>query len=145
MRRNSHFQLQFYDKRHVGVAEHHDLKVQDMLHINLEAARIKHYNNEICQQQGNIKVIFSVAKRLIGDNSNPILRHHTDSAILANRFSAFSNDKIQTINANIVIHTSIPPRTELRYTGPKLVGFQPVTTIEIHKLILSTPNKLKLS
>ena len=29
---------------------------------NLETARIKHYNNEICQQQGNSKVTFSVAK-----------------------------------------------------------------------------------
>ena len=48
---------------------------------------------------------------------------------------------IQTIKAKIVIDTSIPPHTELRYTGPRLVVFQPVTTIEIHRLILSTPNK----
>ena len=31
--------------------------------------------------------------------------------------------------------------SELRYTGPRLVVFQPVTTIEVQKLILSTPNK----
>ena len=49
---------------------------------------------------------------------------------------------IQTIKAKILIDTSIPPPTELRYTGPRLVVFQPVTTIEIHRLILSTPNKL---
>ena len=108
---------------------------------NLETARIKHYNNEICQQQGNSKVMFSVAKKLTGDNSDPVLPHHTDPATLANRFSAFFHDKIQTIKANIVIDASIPPPTELRYTGPRLVVFQPVTTIEIHKLILSTPNK----
>ena len=41
----------------------------------------------------------------------------------------------------IVIDASIPPPTELRYTGPRLAVFQPVTTIEVHKLILSTPNK----
>ena len=35
---------------------------------NLETARIKHYNNEICQQQGNSKVMFSVAKKLTGDS-----------------------------------------------------------------------------
>ena len=69
---------------------------------NLETARIKHYNNKICQQQGNSKVIFSVAKKLTGDNSDPVLPHHTDSATLANRFSAFFHDKIQTIKANIV-------------------------------------------
>ena len=40
-----------------------------------------------------------------------------------------------------MIDASIPPPTELGYTRPKLVVFQPVTTIEIHKLILSTPNK----
>ena len=108
---------------------------------NLEIARIKHYNNEICQQQGNSKVIFSVAKKLTGDNSDSILPHHTDSATLANRFSAFFHDKIQTIKANIVIDTSIPPPTKLRYTGPMLAAFQPVTTIEVRKLILSTPNK----
>ena len=41
----------------------------------------------------------------------------------------------------IVIDASIPPPTELRYTGLRLAVFQPVTTIEVHKLILSTPNK----
>ena len=40
-----------------------------------------------------------------------------------------------------MIDTSIPPPTELRYTGPRLAVFQSVTTIEVHKLILSTPNK----
>ena len=62
--------------------------------------------------------------------------HHTDSATLSNRFSAFFHDKIQSIKANIVIDTSIPPPI-----GPRLVVFQPVTTIEVQKLILSTPNK----
>ena len=90
------------------------------------------YNNEIFQQQGNSKVIFSVAKKLTGDNSDPILPHHTDSATLANRFSAFFHDKIQTIKANIMID---------HQAGPRLVVFQPITTIEVHKLILSTPNK----
>ena len=85
--------------------------------------------------------MFSVAKKLTGDNSDPILPHHTGPATLANRFSAFFHDKIQIIKANIVIDASIPPPTELRYTGPRLVVFQPVTTIEFHKLILSTPNK----
>ena len=70
-----------------------------------------------------------------------VLPHHTDSATLSNRFSEFFHDKIQSIKANIVIDTSIPPPTELRYTGPRLVVFQPVTTIEVQKLILSTPNK----
>ena len=49
------------------------------------------------------------------------------------------------IKANIEIDTStsIPPPTELRYTScrPRLVVFQPVATIEVHKLILSTQNK----
>ena len=75
--------------------------------------------------------------------SDPIPPHHTDSATLSNRFSGFFQDKIQSIKANIVIDASIPPPTmqELRYTGPRLVVFQPVTTIEVQKLILSTPNK----
>ena len=34
-----------------------------------------------------------------------------------------------------------PPPTELRYPGPWLVVFQPVTTVKVHKLILSAPNK----
>ena len=74
-------------------------------------------------------------------DSDPILPHHTDSATLSNRFSAFFHDKIHSIKANIVIDASIPPPAELRYTGPRLVVFQPVTTIEVQKLILSTPNK----
>ena len=126
-----------------SIADYREYRNQSIaVNKNLETARIKHYNNEICQQQGNSKVIFSVAKKVIGDNSDPILPQHTDSADLANRFSAFFHDKIQTIKANITIDTSIPLPTELRYTGPRLVVFQPVTTIEVHKLILSTPNKL---
>ena len=74
-------------------------------------------------------------------DSDPILPHNTDSATLSNRFNAFFHDKFQSIKANIVIDTSIPPPNELRYTGPRLVVFQPVTTIEVQKLILSTPNK----
>ena len=57
-------------------------------------------------------------------DSDPILPLHTDSATLSNRFSAFLHDKIQSIKANIiVIDASIPPPTELRYTGPRLVVF----------------------
>ena len=67
--------------------------------------------------------------------------HHTDSATLSNRFSAFFPDKIQSIKANILIDTSIPPPTELRYTGPRLVVFQPVTTIEVQKLITTKNNE----
>ena len=67
--------------------------------------------------------------------SDPILPHHTDSATLSNRFSGFFHDKIQSIKANIVIDASIPP------PRPRLVVFQHVTTIEVQKLILSTPNK----
>ena len=74
-------------------------------------------------------------------DSDAILPHNTDSATLSNRFSAFFHDKIQSIKANIVIDTFIPPPTELRYTGPRLVVFQPVTIIDVQKLILSTPNK----
>ena len=44
-------------------------------------------------------------------------------------------------NKFILILILIPPPTELRYTGSWLAVFQPVTTIEVHKLILSTPNK----
>ena len=51
--------------------------------------------------------MFSVAKKLTGDNSDPILPHHTHLANLANRFSAFFHDKIQTIKANIVIDTHV--------------------------------------
>ena len=99
-----------------SISDYREYRNQSIaINKNLETPRIKHYNNEICQQHGNGKVIFSVAKKLTGDNSDPILPNHTDSATLANRFSAFFHDEIQTIKANIVIDTSIPPPTELRY------------------------------
>ena len=80
-------------------------------------------------------------RRKVVNKNQLMYPHHTDSATLSNRFSAFFHNKIQSIKANIMIDTSIPPLTELRYTGPRLAVFQPVITIEVHKLILSTPNK----
>ena len=65
---------------------------------------------------------------------DPILPHYTDSATLSKRFSAFFHDKIQRFKANIMIDASTPPPPELRYTGPRLVVFQPVTTIEVQRL-----------
>ena len=85
----------------------------------LEAARIKYYNNEVAEHQGNAKRIFSVARKLMGDSDDPVLPSHTDLATLANRFSAFFRDKIQLIKANIVVDSSIPPPTEHKQHGLK--------------------------
>ena len=45
------------------------------MHVNkgLEAARIKYYNNEVAEHQGNTKGIFSVARKLMGDSDDPVL------------------------------------------------------------------------
>ena len=46
-------------------------------------------------------------------DSDPILPHHTDSATLSNRFSAFFPDKIQSIKANIVRYIYTPSHKSL--------------------------------
>ena len=51
----------------------------------LETARIKYYNSEVAEHQGNTKGIFSVARKLMGDSDDPVLSSHTDMATLANR------------------------------------------------------------
>ena len=64
------------------------------------------------QYYGHSNVIFSVAKKLIKGNNDPMFSHHTT---LVNRFSEFFHYKIQMIKANIMI--------ELRFTRPKLAAF----------------------
>ena len=67
----------------------------------IDKAKRSYYNEQICANEHNPKVLFKTMNSLLNKNQNDVLPSHTTAKELANRFANFFETKITTIHENI--------------------------------------------
>ena len=115
-------------------------KVTDLV---FEAKKI-YYNNKIDSAKGKPKELFRIINRVFHKQTEPILPSHNSVEELSNQFADFYVTKIDKIRKNF----QSPNNEKLSFLETDncqirspLLCFKPVSSEEIRKVVMSSPNK----
>jgi hypothetical protein len=110
----------------------------------LKQARVEYYTNKIESSGNDHKSLSRITKGLLGDTNEVILPSNSSPQHLAQEFSDFFIEKIETIRNNIRFQTQSMSDTvdiESEYTGVRYAEFAPTTEHEVKSLIKKSANK----
>ena len=99
-----------------------------------------YYSTKIETSNNDQKSLFDITKKLLVKHQAAILPTHEPNFELANRFSKFFNDKIDTLRTNFRINANSDVEME-PLASVKLNNLISATSDEIRDVIASCPNK----
>ena len=108
------------------------------LRAQIATAKSQYYTNIIHKYKDDPKHMFSVIDEIMGNSKPRVLPPGSDGAELADAFSDFFIDRVNTIRSSIPASDS-----EIIYTNVScsLHAWEPVTEEELRKIIMSAPTK----
>ena len=116
-------------------------KVQNII----EEEKAQYYNSKVTECGGDQKKLFNVVNKLLNKGKSSSLPQHDNLETLANNFSDFFQNKIETIRCNLnnleetAEPLSCPPTSELLTPCETPIDqFEPATQDEIMKIIKSS-------
>jgi hypothetical protein len=127
--------------RSTGTDDDKKLYKKQCAHVNAHMAetKTKYYTELVKNCSGDQKKLFGIVDTLLHRKAASPLPKHRDPKELANQFSSFFNDKIDTIRQSLTDHpdvTVIPSQNdEHREVQHKMSSFTPLTTEEVEKII----------
>ena len=111
----------------------------------IETEKSQYYNSKVEECEGDQKKLFNVVDKLLHKSKSTALPQHDNLETLANKFSDFFQDKIETIRCTLndleqtAEPLSCPPTSELLKPSDTLLDkFEPATQDEIMKIIKSS-------
>ena len=108
--------------------------------MQLTEAKRDYYSTKIVASNNDQKSLFDITKKLLMNQQEATLPTHETNFELANRFSKFFNDKIDTRRTNFRIAANSAVEME-PLTSAKLNNMISATSDEIRDVIASCPNK----
>ena len=113
----------------------------------IQKAQKEYYCNLVIENSGDQKALFSVIKSLTGNTRDAALPQFDDSLEeLCDKFNNFFADKITTIRTGLknAQKGSHIHHTEQQFQGAALTHFHCPTTVEVRKIVMSSPSKSSL-
>ncbi len=108
----------------------------------MRSAKREHYLGKIAETSKDQKQLFKIVNNLIGQTEDRTLPSSDSNQLLADRFSDFFDEKIQTIHATLGSECATDQPTPVAESvthAHSLSFFAPATPDEIIKLIKSAP------
>lgn len=107
----------------------------------LRQARQDYYTGKIMECGHDQKSLMNVAKQLMGMKDPPALPKAVSNKALADRFSTYFSQKIQTLRDDLEKDGGVTLLPTDPFTGVTMEVFRPATEEEVRKVITSSPSK----
>ena len=100
----------------------------------MSKAKSYYYENMVANNSATPKQLWKCLNQILHRRPAPSLQTHALIKSLCNSFSSHFKDKISLIHSAFTDHTSDTVNSQL-------TSFQPATTTEVRKIIMSSPSK----
>ena len=107
----------------------------------MSKAKSYYYENMVANNSATPKQLWKCINQILHRRPAPSLPTHASIKSLCNSFSSHFKDKISLIHSAFTDHTSDTINADSPQLNSKLTSFEPATTTEVKKIIMSSPNK----
>ena len=107
----------------------------------MSKAKSYYYENMVANNSATPKQLWKCINQILHRRPAPSLPTHASIKSLCNSFSSHFKDKISLIHSAFTDHTSDTINADSPQLNSKLTSFEPATTTEVEKIIMSSPNK----
>ena len=107
----------------------------------MSKAKSYYYENMVANNSATSKQLWKCINQIFTMRPAPSIPTHASIKSLCNSFSSHFKDKISLIRSAFTDHTSDTVNADSPQLNSQLTSFQPATTTEVRKIIMSSPNK----
>ena len=107
----------------------------------MSKAKSYYYENMVANNSATPKQLWKCINQILHRRPAPFLPTHASIKSLCNSFSSHFKDKISLIHSAFTDHTSDTVNADSPQLNSQLTSFEPATTTEVRKIIMSSPSK----
>ena len=107
----------------------------------MSKAKSYYYENMLSNNSASPKQLWKCINQILHRRLAPSLRTHASIKSLYNSFSNHFKDKISLIHSTFTDHTPDTVNADSPQLNSQLASFEPATTAEVRKIIMSSPRK----
>ena len=107
----------------------------------LSKAKSHYYENMVSTNSATPKQLWECINKILHRRPVPSLPTHASIKSLCNSFSSHFKDKISVIQSTVTGHTPDTVHADFPQQNFQLASFEPATTTEVRKIIMSSPRK----
>ena len=107
----------------------------------MSKAKSHHYENMVSTNSATPKQLWECINKILHRRPAPSLPNHASIKSLCNSFSSHFKDKICVIQPTFTGHSPDTVHADFPQQNFQLASFEPATTTEVRKIIMSSPRK----
>ena len=107
----------------------------------MSKAKSHYYENMVSTNSATPKQLWECINKILHRRPAPSLPTHASIKSLCNSFSSHFKDKISVIQSTFTGHTPHTVHADFPQLNFQLASFEPATTTEVRKIIMSSPSK----